>query len=544
MPVWDNIAVGQQKLALTAFDETQSWYEDFTGKVATDVIDMSATRESQLKALKAGFYAQGVNVYWGEGPNLVPAQINQETQHYLSGFTPNPSNFQAYEVRSSNLVIHSRATTAAEKLQYRVKGYYTIPGGQQAQEGWFTSANGFPSGPPADWAPVNEGWDSGGVGNSGGVVRFDALPADHLSGMVSNIGRREQSFGRTEARGTSPSGGSGTSDDIRQIEAHFAAMVWKLRAIIFGTDINDEPFPSGTNTHMPGNPNGDGILEEADAHENFSNSIYVAAQTLHWHDGTQKLQDDQPTNLGFDVRTTMTTYGVDITPGKIGFYIGDTYTHVINTPSFIANPLPIYQKDAAEDYKVALDGNGLGIVLGTQKHADNSDRYMKWFMLSNFASQGKFVRDYVRNALKGANASNVGEFPGKSEMEIEYFYEAPLAVDNPDQHPVNAYNTDVITGGGVPEVATTAPIPVRQNTFLDTQPEGVLGHSFTVPADLAPNADGTPADPSKFTYLWTVGAGLVIQGPSDQYHCTMAMTINTAAGTRTERTFNCDINPI
>ena len=428
MALVDQMVLGGDILPLSNFN-TQGGFESNASD--PDLFQTDTSRESRQGQFGIGFYAQGIDVGWSYS-QWGPAQINGEQQHYINLYNPNPSNYQPYFTRNGKIVVSSRPTTAAEKNQYYIKGYYLIPGGQQAQANWFTSANGFPGGIPSEWEPSNEGWDSGGTGNTGGVILFDKLPANYLAGMIHLYGRYAQSFGRFIVRGKCDAGGRGMSEsDIRLVQAMFAALMWGLEDIPYRHDMNGNAITGAT--EMPSQPNADGILEEIDPMESFSENIRIAHQTLHWHSLTQKLQDAAGMALTFDLDAESHTWGWDSIAnpaggGKIGFIIDDKYSRILSMPDTFRKQMVTYEPDPTATYKPKLV-NGTGVVTGLQVHPDGSPRFRKFTMIANMARDSKLVRDAIRTY---GPAADVPPYKDVGELEIEYIRAYPQAVENPD----------------------------------------------------------------------------------------------------------------
>lgn len=473
MPVWDSIVEGGNILPITAFDESKGLYEDWSGGLGS--ISTSSVRESRTGMFNNGFYAQAAYVGWGDSLFGAHAQINSERQFYHNHYGNDPNPQRYLSINNGNLRMGSGRTTAAEQADWaHYKGYHITADGRHA-----TIAD-LPN-PNAAWDPVRE--NRGGADNQD-VWRFNKYPAQFDAHMLTTIGRYEQSFGRTLVRGKCASGGrlnGATDKNYQQIEAYFAALAWALEAIGFGEDINGDAL-SGNNTHMPANEAGSGIIPEIDGHENFSDSVKLAHQTLHYFaNGAQQQSPSSITDV-VDSRNNFIEYGWDLTPGKIGFHINGIYTNVLTTPDSIANPKPIYVKDPDNDYLPLLDGNGVAQTTGTRKHADGSDFYMRWFFLSNLAiSSNLSISSFYDYFTNPDLVDDVGAWSDGQYNEIEYILIAPLAVDNPDQNGVRVQGsvdgTDNTGTNPDPDPVDPDPDPV---TPVVTTPTVVLNPRLVI----------------------------------------------------------------
>ncbi len=441
MALVDLVVKGQPIAPISNFDTGNGYESDFSDP---NLFGTSSDLNSRDGQLGIGFYAQSIDVGWGESA-YGPAQINGEEQHYINNRNANPSGYYPYEVVSNVLRVSSRPTTTAEQSQYFIKGYYLIPTGEQAQANWFNAANGFSGGIPADWMPVNEGWDSGNSGNdnnTGGVVRFDKLPAKYLAGMVHTYGRFTMSFGSVEYKLKSDTGGQGMSEsDIRNVNALFAA-AWGLQAIHYEHDFNGQPTPNST--QMPSQPNADGIIEEIDCFESFSENNRIAHQTLHWHD-PEKQQAAEGIPLSFDIDSGFNTFGWHSIAnpaggGKVGFFINGIYTKVIDMPDTFRDQMPIYQA-AANGYQPDLS-SGSANITGYQTNSDGSPKHMQFALIANIARDSKLVRDAIRTY---GDPADVPPYEDVASIEIEHIKAYPQLVENPDTWGVTKYGVPVST---------------------------------------------------------------------------------------------------
>lgn len=441
MPIWDSMVEGGNILPVSAFDESAGLYEDFS-RPLDQIIGTSSQRESRDGVFKNGQYPQAVNVYWGDSRNGSHFANNNEQQFYRNPFGNDPDPLGNYEIRNGNLLMKSRRATAAEQATFaHYKGYHvTSTGGQQ-------TVASKPN-PRSEWDPVLENRDSGAV------WRYEKYPADFISTMISTFGRYSQSFGRVIVRAKCASGGQrrpggNPGKDYRFIDAYFAALIWALEEIEYGHDINGEPT-GGASTHMPENEARGGVLPEIDGHENFSDEVSLAHQTLHYYSGGAQQQTPSSITRTADSRTNFQEYGWDLTPGKLGFIVNGRYTRVMRTPNSIAQPKPFYvRQDGSSGAQQGPDGRAL--TDGTRKNPDGSDFYMKWALLSNLAVSSNLSRSsyysYAFNDDPNWNP-DVGDWEDEAHNEIEYIFAAPLIDDNPDNYPSRTYNDD--TGGGGP----------------------------------------------------------------------------------------------
>ena len=532
MPVWDAIVVNQPILPITAWDESTGFYSDFSDGLDS-FFGTSSGFESVDGDVKSGFYTQKVGVYWGDSQHQSHAAINNEHQYYRNPFGNDPDPLGNYAIENGNLVMKGRRATSDEQDVFaHYKGYHIMPDGSQA------TIAAYPNQNPA-WFPVRENRSGGTNNDLVDVWRFERYPADFISCMFSTLGRKGIAFPRIAARGRCASGGevNATDKNYQQINAWFAALVWALEYIEYGKDINGESL-SGNATHMPSNELGGDILPEADAHENFSENPAVAHQTLHYYEGAGGRRQTPSAIFSTTNQTqNFNTFGCDITPGKIGFWINDVYTYVIDTPPSIANPKPLYVKDTNNPAKPRIGADGLAETVGTRTHPDGSDYYMKWFMLSNLAVNSNLVRGLVYDNIRNPDVNfthRVAPWQETSQNEIEYIQMYALAVDNPDQNPVAVKGVDTETSGegSVPDVGVipTGRIPIASR-FIEAQPETTVNRSFTLKAPLPINDDGTTSRPEQFTYQWTAPSGIEIQGADDQYECTMIAVADVTSKT-------------
>lgn len=440
----------------SVFDQQSGFEADFS-KALQNLFGTDTGIGQTDGDLKSGFWVEDLQSY-ATGANNNSSEVNGEQQAYFGPNSSAPnflSQFESVTIgQTPALKIKARlADQATESGWAHYRGYHRLANGDRAKQDWFVSGNGFPSGPPAAWDPVVE---------SDGTVRFEKYPARFVSGCLSTYNRYAQSFGDFSETVIVPAGGRDRSNmpprdqsvsdqfglvtpsdigaDVNDVDSNFCA-AWILQEVLFGMDLNGEPEPGG-DTHTPGNPAGAGLLTEPDTGEWFGDSSTSVHHTLHYYeDGTPDIISTSlsPPPTVDDIRLVH-TYGIHVTPGKIGWYIDGIYTRVITTPANIANPLPIYEPDDTLPYLPKKDGNGNAIVVGTQKHANGSDRFMRFCMIINYAKNGTFTNNFVFDKATHHDANYRATLPAyndSDEMIVLRMSAAPLAVDNPDEYGIN-----------------------------------------------------------------------------------------------------------
>lgn len=461
MPLSDLAVVGQPIVDDANFGE--GFRDDFD---SLD-IETSSTPGNRTGAWKHGFVHANMAQYgftYGSdenptnGDNFVHAAINFEDQVYPDTRKPNVYGASGLSVSDSVLTITSRPKTTAEADYARVKDY-----------------------------------ELNADGTLGDFKRDH--PVAYTSEMLSKFGRFAMSFGRFRARVKTPYGADGSSSDVNQRKAVFPAALWTLQEILYGCDINGEPFGDGATTYRPARPNGGGILHEIDADENFGESTTDLHQTVHAHPaGTpqgESSSDPLTIDLGKDLRNEWRESGVDIFPEKIAFFVDGVYTHVVATTDEIQNGLPLYVPQPGAEYDPVMVDSTTAQTNGRQTHPDGSTRYMRHVPILNLARNGKYPRDLARQ-LHNAGTP----MPAHQEtvsMEIDWVEAKVLLTDNPDTLPLS-YN-GIATAATVPEPEETNTgrlVIITQPGFTQGRPSQQL---IAVPKD--------GYDPTGKTFTWS-----------------------------------------
>lgn len=428
---WDDIVVGSRKLPQCVFDDF--FYTEFD-KPNEELFGTCRGWHRHDGEFKTGTYLKYIQSYETNLPNS-SGQRNGEEQHYTDIYGDNPDPFALYTRRDGHLVMSSHETRPEEEPWARVKGYWRMQDGREAQADWFTAENGFPDGVPHEWQGEFDGH----------AMFFANRPSKYVSSMISTAGRKAMSFGRFAARLSAPTGcrfGPNWRSDRRDIHTVFPAF-WCLQDIIANHDLNGR-YLATTRADTPGNQGAEGRHPEIDMGEWFGYSKSEIQSTLHFYlngakkdDRVQQLSSHAPP-VRFPDNRAMLEIGVDVTPGKVMFWIGDTVRSIVPTPYSIATPLMHYISRAeagqgSETYLPALNPDGTVMHDGTQTHADGSDVYMRYFSLFNIAYSQTFALG-IAQSLKEQGSTDLPDYDPVNEMEIEWFGMFPLAVENPDQH--------------------------------------------------------------------------------------------------------------
>ena len=509
MPLSDTAVVGQAIIAESNFGD--GFRDDFN----TLSVETSSEPGNRTGDWKRGFihanmaefgFTYGSDENTGNGDNFVHAAINFENSVYPDTRKPNTFGPSGLSVNNSVLTITSRPKITAENDYARVKDYQ--------------------------------------LNHDGSLGAFERdHQVTYLSEMLSKYGRVAMSFFRLRAKVKTPYGADGASSDVEQRKAIFPAALWTLQDIPYGCDINGEPFGDGRTTYRPARPNGGGILFEIDADENFGESATKIHQTVHTHPaGTaQGASTSYPKtiDIGKDLRSEWRETGVDVFPEKIIFFTDGIYTHEVAAPDEIRNGLPLYVPQSGAEYDPVMVNTTTAQTNGRQTHPDGSTRYMCHVPIINLARDGKYPRDLARQVLDGG-----GTLPAHQDtvsMEVDYVEMRPLIVENPDTLPMRINGVAMAADGSTGGTQTSATSLIQQSeTYIDVQPEGVLGNSFRVTVKLKPNDDGTPANPDDYTFTWSVDSTLQVVGldTGPEIVAEFTQEINVAS---VARLFSCDV---
>lgn len=538
MALVDSIAIGQPILAQSHFGS--GFYDDFSGGID---VNTSATPGQRDGKWKRGLYIDNITEFgaiWGSDSPYGMAAINNEEQAYQSPKYPHPSSWSGLSIVNGNLRITSEA----------------IDTGDQAE---------------VDWAKVKDFYLNPD-GSNGAFVQDK--PVRYKSEMISTMGRYSASFFRGMVRAKVPYGAIGSNADINQNRAVFPAADWYLRDVPYQRDQNGNTFGDGRTTYMPGNPNGDGFLEELDGHENFGESMTAIHQTTHLHvpyaESTPSTQE-----TGGDILTEWVEAGVDCIPnpaggGLIAFHINGVYTHIVQMPSIMRDPLPLFEISSSKpwsmvtvngeiyedltpqqklQYEEQLKTGAISQVInqvGTQQHADGSDRYMQFFKLCNLARDGRYPRQLARQIFQAG-----GTLPAHNEtvfLEVEWTGMWPLIDDNPDTFASTVNGVPVATGGtangnptipgGGITVNTGTYTGLQTHTYINRSPAAQYRRPQTMTCALPAGAN-----PDDYTYAWSAdNPNFVFVDGTDKYQ--VVGYLDGDSSTTTTVQISCDYNPI